>query len=354
MSEDSSGALKVGIVGAGNMGTTHATCWSRLPGAQVVAIADGQTHKARALAQIVAEQTGAAGGPAPTVLASADEMLAHADVDVISVCVPTNHHRPVAEAALRAKKHVLCEKPMALSIGDCDAMMAAAEAAGTVFTVAQVVRCFPEYARAKSLVDVGAVGQPAAVRARRGGDFPRTDTDWYADPARSGGIIFDLMVHDIDWLGWCFGPVTRVYAQGLTERLAAGELDHLDYALLTLRHASGVISHLEGTWADPGGFATAFEIAGDAGLLTHDSRRAAPLSRSLRAENGAAAGVAVPSSPLAPGDDPYFREIESFAQSVRTGAPLFVTPAEAHAAVAVAVAARESLRTGQAVAVNKH
>jgi predicted dehydrogenase len=62
---------------------------------------------------------------------------------------------------------------MALSLADCDAMIAAAEAAGTVFTVAQVVRCFPEYAQAKTLVDSGAVGKPAAVRVRRGGDFPR-------------------------------------------------------------------------------------------------------------------------------------------------------------------------------------
>jgi len=340
--------LKVGIVGAGGMGSTHARCWSRLPGARVLAVADPQTHKARDLA-------GRVGQDAPTVLASADEMLAHADVDVISVCVHTCLHRSVTEAALRAGKHVLCEKPMALTLADCDAMIAAAEAAGTVFTVAQVVRWFPEYARAKTLVDAGAVGQPAAVRVRRGGDFPRTDTDWYADVEKSGGIVFDLMVHDLDWLQWCFGPVSRVYARGLTERLGQGGLDHLDYALLTLRHASGVISHAEGTWADPGGFATAFEIAGDAGLLAHDSRKSVALTRAVRGGADAnTGGVALPRSPLAPGDDPYFCEIESFAASVRTGAPLFVTPAEAHAAVAVACAARESLRTGRAVAVTTH
>jgi len=340
--------LKVGIVGAGGMGSTHARCWSRLPVARVTAVADPQTSKARALAGRLVQET------APTVLASADEMLAYADVDVVSVCVPTDLHRTVTEAALRAGKHVLCEKPMALSLSDCDAMIATAEAAGTVFTVAQVVRCFPEYARAKTLVDAGVVGQPAAVRVRRGGDFPRSDTDWYADVEKSGGIIFDLMVHDIDWLQWCFGPISRVYARGLTERLGKGELDHLDYALLTLRHASGVISHAEGTWADPGGFATAFEIAGDAGLLTHDSRRAVALTQAVRGADAKVGGVALPRSPLTPGDDPYFREIESFAASVRMGAPLFVTPAEAHAAVAVACAARESLQTGRAVAVTTH
>jgi predicted dehydrogenase len=118
---------------------------------------------------------------------------------------------------------------------------------------------------------------------------------------KSGGIIFDLMVHDIDWLQWCFGPISRVYARGLTERLGKGELDFLDYALLTLRHASGVISHAEGTWADPGGFATTFEVAGDAGLLAHDSRRAVALTQAVRGGADAkTGGVALPRSPLAP------------------------------------------------------
>jgi predicted dehydrogenase len=81
--------LKVGIVGAGGMGNMHARCWSRLPGARVTAVADPQTNKARDLAGRVGQED------APTVLASADEMLAHADVDVVSVCVPTSLHRTV-------------------------------------------------------------------------------------------------------------------------------------------------------------------------------------------------------------------------------------------------------------------
>ncbi len=335
------------------MGGTHARCWSRLPGAQVVAIADMQAEKAQALAARIAGTSGTDG--MPQVFSRAEEMLSVREIDIVSVCVPTSAHRALTEAAATAGKHILCEKPMALTLEDCDAMISAAQKAGVVFTIGQVVRHFPEYARAKALVDSGAVGAPAAVRVRRGGDFPRTDTDWYADPAHSGGVIFDLMVHDLDWLRWCFGPVTRVYARGLTERLAAGELDHIDYALLTLRHESGVISHAEGTWADPSGFATAFEIVGDGGMLEHDSRRTVTLTQALRTtESGgrsSGGGVTVPRSLLADDDDPYFRQIESFAGTVRNGTPLIVTPEEARAAAAIALAARESLRTGQAVTV---
>ena len=103
--------------------------------------------------------------------------------------------------------------------------------------------------------------------------------------------------------------------------------------------------------ADPAGFATAFEIAGDGSLLAHDSRRSQPLTVARREKEGAPGGVALPSSPLAPQDDPYYRQIAAFAKSVLDGAPLVVTPEDARSAVAVAVAALESVRTGEAVAL---
>lgn len=339
--------LRVGVVGAGGMGGTHARHWARLPGARVVAIADLQTHKAEALAGKIGSDI----KTYPTV----EALLADGGVDVVSVCVPTDQHLPVATAVLKAGIHTFCEKPLALSVADCDALIAARNAApnGALLSVGQVVRFFPEYANAKRQIDNGALGAPASARVRRGGGFPHTDTDWFADPSRSGGIIFDLMVHDLDWLLWCFGPVKRVYARALTERLADKTLDHLDYALITLRHVNGVISHAEGTWSDPGGFTTSFEIAGDGGLLTHNSRDAAPLTKSIRADGTGrgAPGVAVPSSPLAPNDDPYYKEIAAFARSIRAGAPLAVTAEEARSAVAVAAAARLSAKTGQSVEI---
>ncbi len=332
-----SDSLTVGIIGAGYIGTRHAACWSRLPGARIAAVADIDRAKAEALAAPAAA----------AVYESAEALLADASVQAVSICTPTDLHRPIAEAAARAGKHILCEKPMALTPDDCAAMTAAAEAAGVVFTVGHVVRFFPEFADAKRQVERGAVGNPAAVRTRRGGSFPRPESDWYADPKRSGGVILDLLVHDIDWLQWCFGPIKRVYARGLTDR----GLERLDYALLTMRHENGVISHVEGTWADPAGFATTFEIAGDGGLLTFDSRKARALSFAARAPQpeGAAPGVVVPASPLAAEDEPFYRQIAAFADSVVNGAPLAVDPADACRAVAVAAAARESLRTGEAV-----
>jgi predicted dehydrogenase len=338
--------IRVAIIGAGRIGTTHARVWSELPGVEIAAVADIRQEAARDLAQAVG--AGDAG-----IYADADSLLAAhgTNVDAVSICLPTSLHRSVAEAALAAGKHVLCEKPMALSVADCDAMIAAAEKAGTVFTVGQVVRFFPEYANAKRLVESGAVGAPASVRTRRGGDFPLRSTDWYADVSQSGGVIFDLLVHDIDWAQWCFGPIARVYAQGLTERLADKRLEHLDYALLTCRHESGVVSHLEATWADPGGFVTSFEIAGDGGLLTHDSRKASALSKSVRSESGTASPN-VYTSPLYADENPFHQQIAAFAAAVRGESPVAVTPQDARRAIAVAAAARESLKTGSAVTLD--
>jgi predicted dehydrogenase len=337
--------VRVAIIGTGKIGTTHARAWSWLPGAEIAALADIRQEAARELAETV-------GAGNAAVYADAESLLAaHSDrVDAVSICLPTSLHRSVAEAAFAAGKHVLCEKPMALSVADCDAMIAAAEKAGKVFTVGQVVRFFPEFANAKRLVENGAVGAPASLRSRRGGDFPLRSTDWYSDVDQSGGVIFDLLVHDIDWAQWCFGPIMRVYAQGLTERLADKRLEHLDYALLTCRHESGVVSHLEATWADPGGFVTSFEIAGDGGLLTHDSRKASALSKSVRSDSGLGhAGVF--SSPLSPDDNPYYEQIAAFAAAIREESPVAVSPQDARRAIAVAAAARESLRTGASVTV---
>ena len=310
------------------MGSTHARGWAQVEGVELVAIADVDFPKAEALASKYGAQA----------FGSVEALLA-AGVEALSVCLPSALHRSVTEESLQMGCHVMCEKPMALSVTDCEAMIAAAKAAGRLLSVAQVVRFFPEFANAHNLVKKGGVGNPAVVRTRRGGGFPGWSS-WFGDEAQSGGILFDLAVHDIDWLLWTFGPVERVYAKGLTERGYA----QLDHALITLRHTSGTISHTEVTWADPKGGGATFEIAGDAGLLSHDSRR--EVSLSFRTETRTGSG-----RPLIPSDDPYDKQIAAFARAITDGVPLAVTADEGRSVVAVAAAARESLKTGRAIAL---
>jgi predicted dehydrogenase len=323
---------RVGIVGAGTMGGTHAYAW-RTTEAELVGFFDLEPRAA----QQAAERFEVAAFPSREALFDA--------VDIVDVCTPTYTHREVAIAALQAGKHVVCEKPMSLTVEGCADMIRAAEANGVRLFIAQVVRFFPEYATAKRLVDEGAIGKLGVIRLTRGGANPGTGPrQWFVEEYRSGGVLLDLMVHDYDYARWLAGDVERVFCQ---RHLGPGA----DYALVTLRFRSGAIAHVEGSWAYPSGFRTAYDIAGDAGLLTFNSERAVPLQLRLKEQQAGAGGVVVPSSPLFPEDSPYARELQHFYQCLETGEEFLVTPLDAMAAVQIANAARESAITGTPVAL---
>lgn len=319
---------RVALMGAGSIGRVHARCWDRLPGAEIVGVLDPREDAARALGLPFTDW---------------DTLLRQTQPDIVDVCTPTPLHREYVEKAAAAGKAVFVEKPLARTLADCDAMIDAVEHAGVPAMTGHVLRFFPEYAAAKRLVDAGAVGTPAAIRTARMGGFPSWSDapNWYADPAQSGGVALDLILHDFDWLRWTFGPVSRVYARGLY-----GQKEYegrLDYALVTLRFVSGAAGHVTGSWAHPSGFRTTLEIAGDRGLVEHDSARSAPLTVSLRGGGSAA------ESPLAPQEDPYYLEIAAFVAALDTNSPPPVTLHDGREAVRIGLAALESIETGKPV-----
>lgn len=320
--------LNVAVVGAGTMGQQHARSWARLPNATVTTICDFNPE----MADKVAASFNAA--PAYTL-----ESVLDANVDVVSLCIPTCFHADAGIKILESGKHLLLEKPMALTVDDCLRLEAAAQNMGRLLMIGQVVRFFPEYENAFKAVKSGAIGTPAVVRCRRGGAFP-VWSSWFADVTKSGGVIYDLGVHEIDWVLWCFGPVERVYARSLTEKLSQENMQ--DFALITLRHTSGVISHIEACWADPITGYNAFEIAGDGGLLTHDSRLNNTLFLSTQERQEGF-------SPVDDSDEPYNREIASFADAILYGTAVPISGADGRAAIAVAAAALESSRTRMVV-----
>ncbi len=321
---------RVAIIGAGVMGNTHARHWGRVPGAEIVGALDLSLDAAQAV------------GPAFT---DWNTLLSEAKPDIVDVCTPTPLHREYVERAAAAGKAIFVEKPLARTLEDCDAMLAAVERTGVPAMSGHVVRFFPEYAAAKRLVDAGGVGTPAAVRTARMGGMP-TWSVWYADPAQSGGVALDLILHDFDWLRWTFGPVSRVYTQGLMGRTELA--GRLDYALVTLRFVAGAVAHITGSWAHPTGFRTTFEIAGDGGLIEHDSARSAPLTASLRGGEGGGS-VAVPESPLAEGEDPYYLELAAFVSALENSEPPPVTLHDGREATRIGLAALESIETGKVV-----
>lgn len=331
--------LTVGIVGAGKLGQTHARHWASLPSVRLVGVADPHIDNARALA------ASSASASPPLAFVDLPTLLEQACPDIIDICTPTPTHRSLVEQAVAARCAVFVEKPLARTLADCDALVGLVRQTDAFLMVGHVVRWFPAFAQAKAVVDSGGVGLPAAIRTAREASFPQRGSlpqSWYADVGQSGGVILDVLLHDFDWLRWCFGPVVRVYARGLTLNPAHRGLR--DYALVTLRFATGALAHVTGSWAHLGPMRTTFEICGDGGMLEFDSAHTTTLSL-LQAD------TRTQESPLAPDDDPYLAELRAFVDALRAGAPSPVTVEDGREAVRIGLAALESLETGRAVAL---
>jgi predicted dehydrogenase len=327
-------SMKVGIVGAGFMGTTHAAGWADTP-ATVVGFTAETSREADVLAKRYVAR----------VYPSLDEMLP--DVDVVDICSPTHLHHEMALKAAAAGKHIICEKPLARTMQQAQEILAACRKASVKLLVAHVVRFFPEYALAHSAVIDGQIGKPAVIRLHRGSYRPKKPVgNWFLDEAKSGGILMDLMIHDYDYARWVAGEVESVSARRVTEIHPEAPID---YGLVILRHRSGALSHIAGAWAyPPPTFRTHLEIAGDRGLIEFDSDGTAPIQNLILKSGGSdAPDVPLPSSPVS--ESPYTTQIKEFYGALAEGKTTRVSATDGLVAVQIAEAALQSAHTGQPV-----
>ncbi len=328
--------MRVGIAGVGSMGRTHADAWT-----ETEAEIAGFLHKTQEGARPLAEQYGASAYP------DLDAMLA--DVDVVDICTPTHlHHEQVLKAAA-AGKNIVCEKPIARTVEQGQEMIAACKAAGVKLLLAHVVRFFPEYALAKAAVDRGDIGQVAVLRLAREAFQPKkAANNWFVDFEKSGGLMLDLMIHDLDYARWVAGEVDSVYAKSITASNPEAAVDH---GLAILTHRNGAISHVTGSWAyPPPEFHTSLELAGSQGLIEFNSDTTSPISLHLRREEGGdAPDVPLPGSPLS--ESPYTTQIQEFYNALAHDTHVRVSAEDGLAALQIALAAIESARAGAAVAL---
>jgi predicted dehydrogenase len=326
--------MRVGIVGVGSMGTTHALGWAETP-AEIV----GFTAETKKEASALADQYDA------KVVSSLDEMLPK--VDVVDICSPTHLHYEMALKAAAAGKHIVCEKPLARTTRQAREIVMACQKAGVQLLVAHVVRFFPEYALARAAVAEGQIGKPGVIRLHRGSYRPKKPAgNWFLDEVKSGGILMDLMIHDYDYARWVAGDVETVSARRVTERHIEAPVD---YGLVILGHRSGALSHIAGAWAyPPPTFRTHLEIAGEKGLIEFDSDGTAPIQNLILKTGGAdAPDVALPSSPVS--ESPYTTQIKEFYSALADGAVARVSANDGLAAVQIAEAAIQSAHSGQPV-----
>jgi predicted dehydrogenase len=304
--------LRIGIAGMGGMGWFHAARYYQIPEVEVVAIADIRPDRLEARNAVQINIENKASLPdlsAVERFTSAEQLIARAQVDVVDICLPSFLHAQHAIRALQAGRHVLCEKPMALSLADADAMIAASKATRSKLMIAQCIRFWPEYKFLKQAVREETYGRLLSLNMYRVGGRPDGWgwENWYMDPARSGSSLFDLHIHDVDFVNSMLGAPEQIQASG--RRSSPGSACEIIHALY--QYAGGPQVSIHAGWSEvqiP--FRAGYEAWFERGFLRLDPER----SPSLVVYTGSAQLEEQPADYEA--GDAYFNEIQYFLNCV--------------------------------------
>lgn len=295
--------INVAILGAGNMGQRLARAFKAIPQVSIRYVYSRKLAQAESLAVFH-------GAQAVTEIAPIFE---DRNVDAVVICLPTFTRMESLRPAVASQKHIFCEKPLALHQAMADEICGLLTGYTRTVMVGQVLRFFWEYARLRDRVLAGEIGQVGTVRLSRCVGYPGADS-WFADPEKSGGVILDLLIHDLDFLRWTLGEVKQVYAKALTQ----SHRGTLDYALLNLQLESGALAHIEGSWGHPvGSFHQTVEICGSLGMLHYDNLTCQNLRvvSTVEPEQGPSSRISLPEAD--PSNDPYVSEACHFIDCIR-------------------------------------
>jgi scyllo-inositol 2-dehydrogenase (NAD+) len=334
--------LRVAVVGAGRAGALHARNLAQVPGAALAAIVD---ERRDAGAELAAECGGV------PVFARLADTLEEAEIDAIVIAAPTFVHRDLAVAAAEAGLHVFCEKPMALTVAECDEMIAAHRRAGTILQIGFVRRFRSEFVEAKRRIEAGEIGEPMVVKSLTRG--PGLPSPWAWELERSNGMLAEVNSHDFDCVAWLSGSeIERVYAETANVKGASRGVDATDFydnAVVTLRLASGTIGTIDGTCPADYGYDARAEVVGSEGLLVIGEVGGMTLVEA----RDRAVGTVRPISRTWPErfGDAYRLELSAFADAIEAGGPSPVDGVAGRLAVASVRAANRSWREGRPVAI---
>jgi predicted dehydrogenase len=327
----------VGLIGCGVMGSSLAKGCNELDHAGVVAVSD------------VVEEAGKKLGDGLGVTWHADfrEMLKREDVQAVMIALPGFMHAEAAVAAAAAGKHVFSEKPMAVTLEDCDAMIAACEKNKVKLQVGQVCRFHAVHSKVKQMVNEGVIGQPACMIVRRlsggwGGVWARS---WRNERKFSGGTLMEVNAHEIDFMRWVCGDVASVVARGgqFREKMT----DYEDVMLVTMTFRSGALGWLHSSSisaiGEYGG-----RLDGTEGSLFFPSIWGSEGGiRYARLDEQA---QFIPASEIQV-ENPVRAELRAFVDSILNDTTPPVTGQDGRAVVEIALAAYRSSATGEAVSL---
>ena len=301
--------MRIVVNGLGFMGATHAGIWSRMEGVVLHGVVSRNPGKTAASGNLGRDAVPLDFSKLKT-FQSLDEALLDAEVDAVDLCTPTDQHAPEAIASLRAGKHVLVEKPLALTGDLADQVIAESEQNDRVLMTAQVLRFMPAYVEARERMK--PLGPVRSASFRRRCAAPAW-SQWLTDPTRSGGGAFDLLIHDVDYACWLFGMPRNVRASGAGDAklgidILTGELDF-----------DGFTVGISGGWhlTSDYPFSMDFTIVCERGVLEYSSTAS---SLNLFRAGGGSEAIAIPEG------DAFEQELTHFRDCVRSGKASKICP----------------------------
>lgn len=330
--------VRIAVVGLGFMGVTHLRTYLGLKGVQVVAVCDGS---GRVVNGVLRGVNGNIQQPEDVKLPSEvkvyhqlADVLADAEVDAVDLCTPTALHADHLVAALRAGKHVLCEKPLVEHLRQAPRVLAAAARARKVVMPAMCMRFWPGWSWLRETLPSGRYGRVLAADFRRVSVRPK----WGRNGSHSGGALLDLHIHDTDFVNHLFGRPAAVFSTGVSQE--NGGVDHVVTKYL---YPDGPVVQAEGSWLLQHGFNMSFAIHCEQATISYDySRGAAALQISERGRP--------PRTVRLSATDGYAEEIRYFVDCLAHGrAPERVGLGDAVAALEICAAEAKSIRTGKIV-----
>lgn len=334
--------VRVAVIGLGYMGKTHLAAYRAAGDAcRLVGVYDSNPDRLRGESaeggNIETEADPCADAQRlfdpNTVFAtdSLDALLAHDEIDAVSICTPTDTHAPIATAALRAGKHVLVEKPVALDLEQIEALDTEASNAGRLCMPAMCIRFWPAWAWLADRIRDQQFGPLRSLALERIGSVPAWGGGFYEDESRSGGALFDLHIHDTDFVCAALGTPDAVTTAGDRARMT------------TMYHYEGKNARLlitaSGGWMRGGaGFRMRFLAEFERGTADFDLARSPQL---LLSDRGELRRVEIPTG------TGYEHEITSFVRAASTGRDAPVTLIDAMLTTRVLLAEAESIETRQ-------
>jgi len=333
--------LKVGVIGLGGIGQVHAAAYAASPWTELHSFATRSSLSLQGAALFFGVQN---------IFEDYIEMLKDPELHAVSICVPTFVHKEYIVSAAKAKKHILCEKPLLLHSEEYEEVKNALNENHVKLMVAMICRFIPHYRAAKKTIVKGEIGSIVSIHAHRRGRSPPF-SKWFWDVEKSGGIVVDLAIHDIDLIQWYIGPddpIETVYAIGSNNVYT--EIETWDTVVITLKSFSGVLATIEASWAEPDlpyqtGSNAGMIIYGEDGTLRIDPSKQ-PIDKITELNGPEPAFEEIDQLPW------FVDQVSTFAKNVLYNQRVSVNITEGISALRLARAALESLQTGQVIHIS--